>query len=160
MNRIYYTKNNQHGVTWNGDLLIMGAAGDSIDDATWIESLDNDLKVVEANASTIFINYVPEIAPGVRHRAILKEYTDRSERWRNVRSGALLTDSLLVRGAITAMSWVTKIDYKIAAYRPEKYRAALSWLRTRGRFDEREALALFEELVEHIGAGPLLRKAA
>ncbi len=61
---------------------------------------------------------------------------------------AMLTDSILIRGALTAYGWLVKQQFPTRAWAPREVSAALQWLGTQGTFDQSAALALLDKIKE------------
>jgi len=61
---------------------------------------------------------------------------------------ALVSDSALVRGAITAINWFTKKH--VVAFAPKDVSRALDWLAEDIRFDRKEADVTLGDIVEAV----------
>ncbi len=94
--------------------------------------------------------FLPLKAFGAKERNI---YTDRTKPCFDVRSTiALVTESAMVRGAITAMAWFYRSQQPLRAFRPEDYRDALKWLHASENIVE--SLALLRMLIARVDYDP------
>jgi hypothetical protein len=61
---------------------------------------------------------------------------------------ALITGSIVIRGAMTAYGWLIKQQFPTRAFAPAEISEAMTWLGTLGKFDGPAALTLLETLKE------------
>jgi hypothetical protein len=64
----------------------------------------------------------------------------------NLKRIALLTDSALARGSLTAYGWLVGAKLKYRAFRPSEGEAALAWLAEHVRFDRARARAALADV--------------
>jgi hypothetical protein len=147
--------------TWNtrGKELCLGrvgplalvVAGNSWDDAAWREHCSLYAKMVaDCGAARAVFNLSPRAGPSSsQRRMLMSEYRERN-RIDEVRRFAILTESALVRGVLTALGWFAQ-GTKTAAYAPTKATEALAWLREDVAFDVADAVTAFRELMTDAG---------
>ncbi len=141
-----------------GQLWIGASGSQPIDDASWAEYvglLERDIRI--NGPQTAVMQWIPDHYPSAKQRKVM---TDRSEALRadDVRRLAFISDSLLARGCLTALSWVvTSVEMK--AYVRHDLGAALEWLGQVARFDRDEAERKHGELVKVVSA-PVMARAA
>ena len=148
---IYSTKNKQIVLARTGDLMVMAVAPVTIDDETWADSIDRFVDFHTNEPVSLFINYAPTHVPTTRQRDMLAKAWVDYPQLMNAKSGALLTDSLLVRGAVTAMNWLSRGGLETRSFKTNQHDEAISWLNQRGNFDEHQASLLLATLVAHTG---------
>jgi hypothetical protein len=147
---MWNTRGNELCVGRVGPLALV-VGGDSWDDAAWREHCELFAKMVEHfGAARLVFNLSPRRGPTSAQRRLLSlEYHTRN-RIDEVRRFAMLTESALVRGALTALGWFAQRT-KTSAYPPAKAMEALAWLRQDTAFDVVEAVTVFRELMTQAG---------
>jgi hypothetical protein len=115
------------------------------------------MKVVIAAArgewARVSLSYFAHDVPNARQRQIIVDELKRNGVPHPERT-AILTDSALMRGALTAYSWLTGSDARSCAVADR--RQALVWLAEKAPFDVDEALGALEECFRAVGR-PLVR---
>ena len=149
------TASKQIACSLTGDGLIVVAFGSTQwNDETWREYCANCCKLREEAGGppiALFL-YSPVKAPTAEQRNILqKEFAERLGFDKHT-YGALLSDSMVARGALTAVAWLTGM--KTRTFRPDLYRDGLRWLAETKTFEMVTALELLSEAIRAVGYGP------
>jgi hypothetical protein len=126
----------------------------TIDDKDWVTFLEETLVVsrrigVSTKVSMICCVYA---YPNARQRMAASEFLVR-HRLDKMERVAVMTDNTLVRGAMTAFSWITP-KVRLSAFRSADAPAAFKWLRETGSFDEAQALVAWNEAQTQLGMTP------
>jgi hypothetical protein len=132
--------------------LWLAASGDRpITDLTWREYLDQAAASVKsAGPFSGLLFWAPKHGPsGSQRRMLTREYAE-SVRLDAQRHVALVSDSALVRGTITAINWITRSN--MLAFAPQGSREALDWLAKGVPFDRKQAERALEGLIGAVGA--------
>jgi hypothetical protein len=116
------------GCCWASDALLLSVVGADISDAGW----DAYIAYGEESARS------PYIAPQMRL----------------CRRVALVSDVLLARVAVTAMSWLTFHKMPMRAFKARSSRVALAWLAEAMPFDCTEVEAILAMLTNDVGVNP------
>lgn len=129
-----------------GDLWIYVGPDRPLDDATWREYLDLCAQEVKRNGPYPgILVWAPRHGPTAHQRRIMTEQYGAALRLDRQRRFALITESALVRGIMTALSWVAS-GTKMNAFAPSDVDAAFAWLAEEIRFDEGEAKDALQSL--------------
>lgn len=105
------------------------------------------------NWARVSLAYFAHDIPSARQRQIIIDAMDQQGVPHSERV-ALLTDSALMRGALTAYSWLTASD--TGPFSVADRQKALVWLAQKAPFDVNEGLAALEECFRAVGR-PLVR---
>jgi hypothetical protein len=134
------------------ELLINVNGPDPITDDTWMkyvawsEKLPNNLPCA--------FTFSPFHSPNARQRNILIEQIQRKG-W-NEANVAIVTQSSVVRGAITVFSWFVRIKNK--AFSPSETVAAIDWCQRQCRFDRAEVKRFLGEAILEVGFSDAQRR--
>jgi hypothetical protein len=131
-----------------GDLLISASAR-AFDDAEWREHCDN-MRTLNNLSTPCYSAIILAIVAGpnsAQRQILAEEYRDVT-----IRRMALLTESIVARGGLTAIGWLLSV--KVKAYAPREHGKALDWLRQEATFDTSEAMARIGEIFRVLGADP------
>jgi hypothetical protein len=127
------------------DLTLTVSIAKNITDEDWSAYLDDSLAIARGFSLAAKVSLVCFINafPSARQRQVasdlmIKHYIPEPERL------ALITESVAVRGAMTAFSWLMP-KVRVQAFANNDSREAISWLRESGSFDEPKALAAWQE---------------
>lgn len=125
---------------WVGELWIFVMPDTPITDAMWREHLEMCADEVKRNGPYPgVLGWAPKSGPSAGQRRIMTvEYADRI-RIDKQRRFALVTESALVRGIMTALSWVAA-GTKMNAFAPDDVGRAFDWLAEEVAFDRRQAV--------------------
>lgn len=136
---------------FTGQLLVNVNGPDPILDDSWNAYVRWTSTVVETGLDFVTVlTFSPRQSPNARQRALLTEQIVRSKEQFVNQCVAVLTDSALVRGTITAFSWVAR-DLRTKAFRPHDLEAAFAWLKLRSSFDEVEVKAWLATTLVNVG---------
>jgi hypothetical protein len=91
--------------------------------------------------------FMPIHGPSTAQRRMLTERSAETQLDRASRI-ALLSDSAIVRGGITAIYWLTRGKNELKAFRPVVYRDAFEWLAAKARFDQEALLATLNTMID------------
>jgi len=139
-----------------GDLLIAAVNRKPITASVWNEYLDT-LAVLARNegAASGGLQYTLDHGPNAEQRKALSLREDElgMDKLRRV---AIVSDSILVRGAVTAMSWMIKssAQTKLNSFKPADYASAFRWLGEQVTFDESQANTAFQQALRAVGLEP------
>jgi hypothetical protein len=111
------------------------------------------LEAARGNWARVSLSYFAHDVPNARQRQIIVDELKSHGAPAPDRT-ALLTDSAMMRGALTAFSWVIRSD--TGAFSVIDRRKALVWLAERVPFDVGEGLEALEECFRVVGH-PLVR---
>ncbi len=155
--RVYATKGREVVFAAVDDLLVQVISAPQVSDELWTEACEATTAFYrEERPFSAQLAYSPSAGPNARQRDISKKYQEQWTGFDEIRHLALLTDSIIVRGAVTALSWIMpKQKFAMKAYACREHAAALKWLAAQGSFDETEGTMLFRELVAYSGLPPL-----
>ncbi len=142
------TRRGEVAATRVGDLWIYVGPDRPLDDATWREYLELCAEEVRTNGPYPGIMvWAPRHGPSAHQRRIMTvEYADRL-RLDQQKRFALITESVLVRGIMTALSWVAA-GTKMNAFAPAEVGRAFDWLGEEIRFDRERADDALRELLD------------
>lgn len=120
------------------------ATGDRpLSDAEWAELLELSASI-RVDPPPGSLTYSPTTGLTVKQRKMLNDFAIARDK-QLARYNALITDSLLVRGAIVPLSWLTpELEYR--AFTSAKVEAAFAWLASKVSFDLPAARAVLEEM--------------
>jgi hypothetical protein len=121
----------------------------AFDDAEWREHCEN-MRALNRQSTPCYSALILAIVAGpnsAQRQMLAEEYHDVS-----IRRMALLTQSVVARGGLTAIGWLLSV--KVKAYAPREHQKALHWLRQEATFDETEAMAKVGEVIRLLGADP------
>ena len=128
-----------------GELTLTVTVGKSITDENWSSYLEGSLAIAEGfgvPAKSSFLCCVNAF-PSARQRQLACDFLTHHKVHEPSRL-AVVTESLIIRGAMTAFSW-TMPKVGVKAFANNGVRDAVGWLREVGNFDEAQALAAWHE---------------
>lgn len=145
-----------------GELCVSLCVAETISDAGWREYLDSTLVISKE------FGHFPKVGvvafTGVHPNAGQRRLTTKFLTDENVRPLvrlALLTNSELLRGAMTAFSWAMPKS-RLRAFKASDHSGALRWLKESVEFDEKQANTVWSEACTTLNvvltAGGELRK--
>jgi hypothetical protein len=124
-----------------GDLAMVSTGDRPISDEAWREHLEQLGSWVKRHGPAVAILcYVPKHGPSVEQRRVLAEDYGQHIRIDCYRRNALLSESVIVRGILTAIGWLTSGNMKVKTWPPKQVENALTWLAEEARFDRQEVL--------------------
>lgn len=124
--RVLATRNQRLILGRVGDLALI-VAGQGWDDEEWLEFCEHNVELVSTGPFRACLTYAPLTGPSMRQREIMMTEYAGIIRLDLVTRFALLSDSIAVRGIVTAMNWFVR-DVQIKYFSPVHFSAALKWL--------------------------------
>jgi hypothetical protein len=100
------------------------------------------------------LQYSPEQVIPTELRAIIVQRGDEAD-LASIRRLALLSSSILIRGAATAIGWLSRGTMRTRAFEPSHWRTALVWLEEVARFDVKEAERALRRVAAAVGVPTL-----
>ncbi len=147
---VFSTQRAQIAISRVGELSMFVAAA-KIDDDEWSEWIDLGARyVAEFGPVVIGLNYSNGTGPSSKQRASLAARKDDLQ-FDKVKRQVLLTDSVLLRGAITALGWLLRTPVEQRAMASRDISKALTWLGEIGQFDRERALLRMSEMSARVG---------
>jgi hypothetical protein len=130
------------------DLAVNLCAAKTLTDDEWREYLDGSLAVAHELGHGPSLSLIAFVGshPNAGQRRLSAKFME-DERVRPIERVAILTQSELLRGAMTAFGWLMP-NIKYRAFDPKDPAAACAWLLEMGEFDQPTALAAWKEACE------------
>ena len=129
-----------------GNLWLVASGWRPIADDAWREYLEASAASVRADGpfdGVLF--WAPLHGPSARQRKMLTHEFAEAVRLDAQRRVALISESALVRGTITAINWFARKNF--VAFSPNDVRRAFEWLAADIAFDETQAQRSLDEIV-------------
>jgi hypothetical protein len=129
-----------------GKLWLAGAGQRAIADETWREYLGHAATSVKSDGpyhGVLF--WAPKHGPSGPQRKMLTDEYSKAVRLDLQRRVALVSDSALVRGTITAINWFSRSN--MVAFAPHEGQRALDWLAEDIEFDRKQAERALEDII-------------
>jgi hypothetical protein len=123
------------------DELTVGYMRGDMSDDEWVAMLDWGQLHAVGVTGTLTLNLDVKVSSKQRSLAL------ESPSNKNLKRIALLTDSALARGSLTAFGWLVGAKLRYKAYRPSEGEAALTWLGEQVRFDLARARAALTDVI-------------
>jgi hypothetical protein len=143
-------------------LVMVAASREHTPVPEYLEFVDKLIEIFTAREIVVQLLYSPLRGPSTSERRLLVE-RDIGNVLGQARRMAVLTDSALVRGAVTAQAWMLRAissrGTQTSAYKPQHYRKALRDLLLTAPFDLAEAETMLRLVAEEVGL-PLIDEAA
>jgi hypothetical protein len=138
------------GCCWASDSLLLNVVGTELSDAGW----DAYIAYGEETARSPYValTFSPHTSPNSAQRAKLAQRIGLQMRL--CRRVALVSDVLLARVAVTAMSWLTLHKIPMRSFKSGSSRAALAWLAEEMPFDRSEVEITLSALARDVGLSP------
>lgn len=143
-----------------GELLINVVGNKPIDPNDW----SNYIAVFAPEARTwladpsrvpVVLTYSPTVGPNAAQRAQLAK--EHGAAMAMVKRVAFCTESVLVRGAMTALGWVSRAPTTVRPFWLTERDKALEWLAESAVFDRTEAIAEIQRMLRQLSAGEIAR---
>jgi hypothetical protein len=138
-----------------GSLWLAATGGRRIEDDAWREYLGHATASVTRDGpfhGVLF--WAPKHGPSTGQRKMLTHEFAKGVRLDAQRRVALVSDSALVRGTMTAIQWFTRSN--VSPFAPREAERALAWLSADIAFDRAQATRALEELIDAVH--PALRR--
>jgi hypothetical protein len=138
-----------------GNLWVVAAGSRRIEDATWRQYLGYSAATVTSSGPFHGILFWSlKQGPSTRQRKMLTAEFAQAVRLDDQRRVALISESALVRGTITAINWLAR--KKMAAFAEREIARALDWLAEDVAFDRAQAQSALDQAIGAVQG--LLRK--
>ena len=128
-----------------GELTLTVSIAKSITDEDWTSYLEGTLAIAKGFglAANVSLICCVNAFPSARQRQMASDFMVKHY-LREMERIAVITESVVIRGAMTAFSWIMP-KVRVRAFESDAARDAVSWLHEAGRFDETQALAAWHE---------------
>jgi hypothetical protein len=126
----------------------------SIDDADWLSFLEDTLAISRDLRiyTKVSLFCCVHAYPNARQRMAASDFLVRN-RLEKMARVAIVTDSTIVLGAMTAFTWIMP-KLPLCAFGSADVAAAFQWLHELGSFDEAHAIAAWHEAQTRLGLLP------
>jgi hypothetical protein len=132
-----------------GNLWLVAAGSHPIGDDTWRQYLEYGAATVTSRGPFHGILFWSlKQGPSTRQRRMLTDEFAQAVRLDLQRRVALISDSGLVRGTITAINWLAR--KKVTAFAPREVARALDWLAEDIAFDRAEAQNALDQTIDAV----------
>ena len=132
--------------------LFLGVQRQAIDNdqtQSLMESLAAHVK--REGPGKVLLIYAPDAGPTAeQRRMIVDEYGDRTG-IKSFSRVALLSNSTMVRGVLTALGWLLGGKSRTRAWKPSDWKKCLEWLHEGAAFDLAAAELAFKDVLSHCG---------
>jgi hypothetical protein len=127
------------------ELTVTVSTARTISDEDWTAYLEGTLAIAKGFglAANVSLLCCVHAYPNARQRQMASDFMIRHY-IREMERVAVLTESMIVRGAMTAFSWIMP-KVRVRAFDTNETREAFRWLREIGSFDEALALEAWQE---------------
>jgi hypothetical protein len=122
----------------------------TIQNGDWVDYIEYMKRSVKQDGpGTTVIQYSPKVAPSAKQRIELMKHDQLL--FPQLRGLAIFTESTLMRGVMTALSWLTRSAVQMRAFAPDHLEDGLAWLATRDEFDRDASLAALSSVARAVG---------
>jgi hypothetical protein len=127
------------------ELSVTVSSARTISDEDWNAYLEGTLAIAKGFglAANVSLLCCVRAYPNARQRQMASDFMNRHY-IREMERVAVITESVVVRGAMTAFSWIMP-KVRVRAFDTTETRDAFRWLREIGTFDEPRALEAWHE---------------
>jgi len=127
------------------ELTVTVSIAKTISDQDWTAYLEGTLAIAKGFglAANVSLLCCVNAYPNARQRQVASDFM-KSHYLREMERVAVITESVVVRGAMTAFSWIMP-KISVRAFDTTQSRDAFHWLREKGSFDESVALEAWHE---------------
>ena len=127
------------------ELTLTVSIAKTISDEDWAAYLEGTLAITKrcGLAANVSLLCCVHAFPNARQRQMASDFMNRHYT-REMERVAVITESMVIRGAMTAFSWIMP-KVRVHAFDTNETRDALRWLREAGTFDEALALEAWHE---------------
>ncbi len=147
----------KHAYSRVGDFTANVCIADHITLEGWQRYLDGTyaLSTQAGSQPTVSVAWFTEQAPDANIRKASADFI-RARNIPDFKRIALLTESSIARGAMTAFGWLMRKSL-LRPFKPSEYREAIDWLREGATFDVSEAKRTFADICESFGLSDRIR---
>jgi hypothetical protein len=124
------------------------------DDTAWLAFLEDTLAITRHLGVTTKVSIVCSVYahPNAQQRKTVADFFAQ-HRLEKLERIALVTDNILVRGAMTAFNWIVP-KVRVSAFRSADAASGLHWLHEVSPFDEAQAMLAWQEAHTALGMKP------
>jgi hypothetical protein len=132
-------------------LTITVSTARDFNDAEWFAFLEDTLAIARELRVTTKVSMVCSVYshPNARQRQAMSEFFAR-HRLEKLERIALVTDNVLVRGALIAFGWIVP-KVRVNAFRSADAASGLHWLHEASAFNESEAMLAWQDALTTLG---------
>jgi hypothetical protein len=132
-------------------LTITVSTARDFDDGEWFAFLENTLAIARDLRVTTKVSMVCSVYshPNARQRQAMSEFFAR-HRLEKLKRIALVTDNVLVRGALTAFGWIVP-KVRVNAFRSAEAASGFQWLHEASSFNQSEAMLAWQDALTTLG---------
>jgi hypothetical protein len=131
----------------------------TIQNSDWVDYIEYMKRSAQQDGpATTVIQYSPKVAPSAKQRVELMKHDQLL--FPNLRGLAIFTESTLMRGVMTALSWLTRSAVQMRAFAPAHLEDGLAWLATRDELDRDACVAALSKVVRSVGYTALGKSSA
>jgi hypothetical protein len=149
--RLWHTRGKELCLGRVGSLALV-VTGDDWTDTAWREYCDlySHMVVHHGSARGVF-NFSPRHGPTSSQRSLLFNEYYRAHRIDHIRRFVLMTNSPVVRGIVTALSWFARGEQQTKTADPARAKQSLAWVRADVEFNATETVATFAVMLDVVG---------
>jgi hypothetical protein len=127
------------------ELTVTVSTAKTISDEDWTAYLEGTLAIAKGFglAANVSLLCCVNAYPNARQRQMASDFMKRHY-LRDMERVAVVTESVIIRGAMTAFSWIMP-KIRVRAFDTNETRDAFQWLREVGTFDEATAIESWHE---------------
>jgi hypothetical protein len=135
-------------------LTITVSTARDFDDGEWFAFLEDTLAIARDLRVTTKVSMVCSVYahPNARQRKAMSDFFAR-HRIEKLERIALVTDNVLIRGAMIAFGWIVP-KVRVNAFRSADAATGFQWLREATPFDEAKAMLAWQEARTALGLRP------
>jgi hypothetical protein len=125
----------------------------NFDDGEWFAFLEETLAIARDLRVTVKVSMACVNAhPNARQRKAMSDFFER-HRLEKLERIAIVTDNIVVRGAMTAFNWIMP-KVRLSAFHSTDAASAFHWLHEASPFDEARAMLVWQEAQTTLGIQP------
>ena len=126
----------------------------NFDDAEWFAFLEDTLAIARELRVPTKVSMVCSVYahPNAQQRRAMSDFFAR-HRLEKLERIALVTDNVLIRGALIAFGWIVP-KVRVNAFRSEDAASAFRWLHEATPFDESKAMLAWHDALTKLGLEP------
>jgi hypothetical protein len=136
---------------WRHEAMFIVVCGEAWTDADWDAHLNNvETLVRTTGAPRAILLFAPLHGPTAKQRSA-QQKRDSDLGVSELKVIAMISDSVLARGALTAISWLIPSKAEIRAFKSTATMEALDWLAAREKIDKQQAIAQLAVMTDRAG---------
>jgi hypothetical protein len=147
---LYLSINNQIATVTTDALLLVVSPGTLCNDVDFDDHIAQAIALYEADAYEAVLTWSPFYAPNARQRRKTERLTQAID-FSKIKGQALVTNSILVRGALRAMHWLIESKFRLVPFSVQETNAAIACLATLAPFDQKKAAEMLRQAIGDTG---------